>query len=257
MRHTSPRSIAALLVAAPLLSAATCSHKPDDRAEAEAQVHYEMGVQAMNSNDARTALLEEQKAVQLDPKLDRAHDALGLLYHVSYGDRAKAIEHYKRALELNPKFSEAYVNLGNVYQDEGRYDEAIPLYEKALSDILYKTPFIAENNLGWCYYKKGEVQAAVDHIRSALVPNPGFCLGHRNLGIIYSETHQPEKAVAAFSHYAKHCPEVADARYRFGRALLAQGDSEGARRELSACVERGRGTAMGSDCQRLLEQLSQ
>ncbi|MBI5545541.1 MAG: tetratricopeptide repeat protein, partial [Deltaproteobacteria bacterium] len=139
---------------------------------------------------------------------------------------------------------------------QGRFDEAIPLYEKALADILYKTPYIAENNLGWCYYKKGQVQEGIDHIKSALVPNPKFCLGYRNLGIILTETHQAEKAISYFALYAKHCPEVADARYRHGRALLGQGDTAAARRELTACVDKGRGQPVGEDCQRLLDQLS-
>ncbi|MGC4115334.1 MAG: tetratricopeptide repeat protein [Myxococcales bacterium] len=180
-----------------------------------------------------------------------------MLYHVSYGEKDKAIEHYKKALVINPKFSEAMVNLGNVYLDQARYEEAIPLYEKALSDILYKTPYIAENNLGWCHFKMGNVQLAIDHIKSALVPNPKFCLGHRNLGTIYTETKQPEKAQQSFCLFAKHCPDVPDARYRCGRSLLAAGDTEGARRELGVCVEKGKEQAVGEDCRRLLEQLSQ
>ena len=246
------------MACAPLLSAATCQKKPDDeKQKSAALLHYDMGIQAMENRDTRSALLEEQKALELDPDLDLAHNAIGLLYHVSYGDKDKAIAHYKRALELSPKFSEAATNLGNVYLDQGRYDDAIPLYEKALGDILYKTPYIAENNLGWCYYKKGQVQDAIDHIKSALVPNPKFCLGYRNLGIIYSETNQPEKATSSLGQYAKHCPEVPDAHYRFGRALLTGGDAQGARRELSLCVEKGKGAQVGDDCQRLLEQLAQ
>jgi len=256
-RLSAPTSLALAALALGCLTGATCQPVPDSKKTDEALLHYDMGVQALQSNDIRMALVEQQKAIELDPACDLAHNALGFLYHLSYGDKDKAIEHYKLALAANPKFSEAMVNLGNVYLDQARYDEAIPLYEKALSDILYKTPYIAENNLGWCYYKKGEVQLAIDHIRSALVPNPKFCLGHRNLGIIYSETKQPEKALQSFAQFAKQCPEVPDARYRHGRALLGAGDQEGARRELGVCVEKARGTQLGDDCQRLLEQLSQ
>lgn len=245
-----------LLLALPPLTGATCSPRPDDRTKDQALIHYDMGVHALESRDVRTALLELQKAVEFDPELDVAHNALALVYHMSYAEQDKAIRHYRRALEINPKFSEAATNLGNVFLDQGRFDEAIPLYEKALSDILYKTPYIAENNLGWCYYKKGQVQQGVDHIKSALVPNPKFCLGHRNLGVIYSETGQPEKAVASFALYAKNCPDVADAHYRYGRALLGTGDHGGARKALGQCVERAAGQAVGEDCQRLLEQLS-
>lgn len=250
------RPLLLLLLALPALTGATCSPKPDERTRDQALIHYDMGVHALESRDVRTALVELQKAVGFDPDLDLAHNALGLVYHMSYAEQDKAIVHYRRALEINPKFSEAATNLGNVFLDQGRFDEAIPLYEQALSDILYKTPYIAENNLGWCYYKKGQIQQGIDHIKSALVPNPRFCLGHRNLGVIYSETGQVEKAAAAFAAYAKNCPEVADAHYRHGRALLGTGDHAGARKALDGCVEKAAGQPLGEDCQRLREQLS-
>jgi Tfp pilus assembly protein PilF len=240
------------LVAAPALAGATCSPKPDKKAQDQAVIHYDLGVQAMQGGDSRQALSEYQKAVELDPSLDLAHNALGLVYHLSFGETDKAIAHYRRALELNPKFSEASTNLGNVYLSLSRYAEAAPLYEKALSDILYKTPYIAENNLGWCYYKRGDVQAGVDHIRSALIGNPKFCLGYRNLGIIYAETGKPDKAVDSYAKYVKSCPDLADAHHRYGTALLEAGDAAGARRELSACAEKGKDEALGEECQRLL-----
>ncbi len=57
---------------------------------------------------------------------------------------------------MRPTFSEARTNLANVYLDQGQYDEAIKLYEQVLNDMLYPTPFIAQGNLGWAYYKKGD-----------------------------------------------------------------------------------------------------
>lgn len=240
--HRSLRSsLAALLLVAPLLAGATCSSRPDPRAREQAAIHYDLGVQAMRGCDARAALNEYQRAVELDPQLDLAHNALALTYHLSFGDTDSAVRHYQKALEINPKFSEACTNLANAYLAQGRYDEAIPFYERALSDMLYKTPFIAENNLGWCYYKKGDVQRGVDHIRSAIIANPQFCLGHRNLGIIYGELGEPQKSADGFALYAKHCPEAADAHFRYGAALLKLQDTEGARRELQACIERSGG----------------
>ncbi len=239
------------------MGGATCQQRPDPKAREQALLHYDIGTEALQgNNDPRAALLEYQKALQLDPDLAVAHNGLGVVYHLSYAEKEKAAYHYQRAIELNPKFSEAHTNLGNLYLDQGRYAEAIPLYEKALSDILYKSPFIAANNLGWCYYKQGQVQQAIDHIRSALIPNPKFCLGHRNLGVIYSETNQPEKALASFADFVKHCPEVPDARYRYARALLASGNADAAKKEFSACAEKARGLPLGLDCQRLLDQLS-
>jgi Tfp pilus assembly protein PilF len=246
------RSTLALALALPFACGATCSRRPDPRERDQAAIHYDLGVQAMQTRDARTALAEYQKAVELDPDLDLAHHALGLVYHLSFGRLDEAIAHYRKAIEINPKFSEAYTNLANVYLAQGRWGEATELYEKALSDILYKTPYIAENNLGWCKYKKGEVSAGVDHIRSALVVNPRFCLGYRNLGLIYAETGQPEKSVESFGRYAKYCPDSADAHHRLGTALLKISDEAGARRELKTCVEKGGEELVAEECQKLL-----
>jgi type IV pilus assembly protein PilF len=247
----------ALAAAAAALSGATCGMKAGKKEQEQAAIRYDLGVQAMQNGDARGALAEYEKAIALDPSFDLAHNALGLTYHLSFGEVDKAIAHYRRALELNPKFSEAYTNLGNVYLSLQRYTEAAPLYEKALSDILYKTPYIAENNLGWCYYKRGQTQAAVDHIKTALIANPKFCLGYKNLGIIYSEAGAPDKAAESFGRYAKSCPNLADAHHRYGAALLKVDDSAGARREFSTCVLKGKDEPLGEECQKILGLLDQ
>ena len=40
---------------------------------------------------------------------------------------------YEKALILKPDFAEAYNNLGNVFQDQGKLDEAIDVYKKSIS----------------------------------------------------------------------------------------------------------------------------
>lgn len=201
----------------------------------QAAIQYDLGIEALRICDARTALEHFQQAVRVDPGLDVAHAALGLTYHVSFADPLKAIAHYRKALELKPKSPEVNCNLANVYLDLGRYDEAIALYEKALEDILYKTPFIAENNLGWCHYKRGDAEKGIDHIRTAIIANPKFCLGYRNLGIIYAEQGDQAKAAENFALYAKHCPGSPDAQFRMGVALLKLGDTAGARQAFELC----------------------
>lgn len=202
----------------------------------QAAIQYDLGVEALRVCDARTALEHFQQATRTDPGLDLAHAALGLTYHLSFADPLKAIAHYKKALELKPKAPEVNCNLANVYLDLGRYDEAIALYEKTLEDILYKTPFIAENNLGWCHYKRGEVEKGIDHIRTAIIANPKFCLGYRNLGLIYGEQGDHAKAAENFTLYVKYCPSSMDAHFRLGVALLKLGDRDGAHRSFGECA---------------------
>jgi Tfp pilus assembly protein PilF len=251
------RRLVLLILALPLLSGATCNAKRDAKLLEQAAIHYDLGVQALQHCDSRGALTELQQAIEMDPHLAVAYNALGLVHHLSFAQLPEAIAAYRKAIELDPKLTEAYTNLGAVYLSQGRYEDAIPMFEKALSDILYKTPYIAENNLGWCYYKKGEVQLGIDHIRSALVANPRFCMGHRNLGIIYSEMGQPDKALENYARYAKNCPAKAEAHQLYGMALVKSGEREQAKKELAACASKAREEEKGDpeekvgDCHKL------
>ncbi len=258
-RRTAWRSLGALALAAALLGCA--GHRGvTAKQRDQAAIQYDLGVEALRACDARTALEHFQQSVRTDPGLDLAHAALGLTYHVSFADPLKAIAHYKRALELRPKSPEVNCNLANVYLDLGRYEEAISLYEKALEDILYKTPFIAENNLGWCHYKRGDVEKGVDHIRTAIIANPRFCLGYRNLGLIYAEQGDHARAAENFALYAKHCPDSPDAQFRLGVALLKVGDRAGARQAFARCAvtapepDEARAPGLNKGCREVRDQ---
>jgi tetratricopeptide (TPR) repeat protein len=165
------------------------------------------------------------------------------------------VAHYKKALEARPGFSEAKTNLANVYLAQARYDEAIKLYEEALNDMLYPTPYIAQGNIGWALYKKGETERALQSIKAAVTLNPGFCLGYKNLGIIYDETGNLSEACRYFGHYREACPDVADAYLREGACQVKLGKMEEARQSFTACEAKAKSQVLKDDCRRLLEAL--
>src|SRR5713226_936520 len=114
-----------------------------------------------SEQELQGALHEFQIALEMDPNLAEAHYAIGTLLHLSFGRREQAIEHFDKALAIRPNYSEAKANLANVYLDLGQYDRAIALYREALNDMLYPTPYIAQGNLGWALYKKGDTRGAL------------------------------------------------------------------------------------------------
>lgn len=238
-----------------LLGFAGCRHTPDEKALQNAQIHYDLGVQAQQSNP-QMALQEFQKALDLDPNFVEAHNAMAVLLHLSFNRPDEAIEHYRKAILLRPAFSEAKTNLGNVFLDQKRYDEAIKLYEEALNDMLYPTPFIAQGNLGWALYKKGEVKRGIDHIKASVTTNPKFCLGYRNLGIIYDEQGEVEESCLQLGRYRERCPDLADAYFREGICLAKTGKSVAARTNFETCEAKASTDAMKDDCRRLKDKLS-
>ncbi|MFL5344809.1 MAG: social motility TPR repeat lipoprotein Tgl [Hyalangium sp.] len=232
-----------------------CKHVPTEKEQQSADIHYNLGVQAQQAGKIQEALSEFQRAVELDPDNADAQNALGILLHLSFRRHSDAIEHYQKALEVRPNFSEARTNLANVYLDQGQYDEAIKLYEQVLNDMLYPTPFIAQGNLGWAYYKKGDTEKGLENIKAAVTLNPNFCLGFKNLGLIYEQTGNTDEACKAFGHYREKCPDVADAYLREGVCLAKQGQGDTAKERLETCETKASESALKEECHRLREHL--
>ena len=55
----------------------------------------------------------------------------GLAYD-NQGRYDQAIANYSRAIELNPDYVSAYYNRGNAYDNQGRYHQAIADYSRAI-----------------------------------------------------------------------------------------------------------------------------
>ncbi len=233
---------------------AGCKHVPSEKDQQAAQIHYDLGVQVQQS-DPQAAFQEFEAALRMDPELVEAHNALGVLLHLAFNRGDEAIVHYKQAIEGRPGFSEAKTNLANVYLDQHRYDEAIKLYEEVLNDMLYATPYIAHNNLGWAFYKKGDARKGLDQTKAAITTNPKFCLGYKNLGIINDEQGNTAEACKQFGRYRENCPAEADAYYREGLCQAKTGKRSEARKSFDDCVAKTGPEALKDDCRRLKEQV--
>jgi len=249
-------SVALALVAAGAL--ASCAHVPTEKERQGADAHYDLGVNAQNSGDVRSALQEYDEALKLDPDFADAHNAKGVVLHLAFDRKDEAEKEYKRAIEIRPTFSEARVNLGNLYLDEGRLDEAMALYQQALNDMLYATPYIAEANLGWAYFKKGNSAQAIEHLKAAVTTNPQFCLGYKNLGLVHDARGELASACAEFDRFVSACPKVAEAYQLRGSCQVRQGRASEARASFDACVENATGPTQArvrEECIRLRDRL--
>ena len=69
------------------------------------------------------------------------------------GKLEEAIEAYNKALAIKPDYAEAYNNMGNALQDQGKLEEAIEAYNKALAI----KPDYAEAYTTWALLSKSKV----------------------------------------------------------------------------------------------------
>jgi len=135
---------------------------PKDRAN----LHAELGAGYYERGQMDIALQELNEASTLDPSNARVYNISGLVYAM-LGDNAKAEQSFQRALALAPQDSDIHHNWGWFLCSTGRPREAIPEFELALRNPLYRTPDVAMVNAGRCSMAFGDNAAAESYFRRA------------------------------------------------------------------------------------------
>ena len=131
----------------------------------DAKVYFDRGMNYINKGDFERAIIEFDKALQLNPNDAKAYNSRGLaLFHTD--DINRAITDYNKALQLDPDFAEAYMNRGNAYSQQGDLERAITDYGKALQlDPNYTDAYFFR---GIVYAEKGEKDKAIVDLQKVL-----------------------------------------------------------------------------------------
>jgi len=140
---------------------------PKDRAA----LHAELGAGYYERGRMDIALEELNEAVALDPGNPQIYNYFGLVYAV-LGENAKAEQNFQRGLALAPDDSDIRHNWGWYLCSNGKPRQAIPEFEMALRNPLYKTPEIALINAGRCSAEFGDIANAESYYRRALARSP-------------------------------------------------------------------------------------
>lgn len=237
-----------IAAAALLALASACVHVPTAKDREGAEVHHDLAVIAMQQGRAQEALKEFQEALSLNPDLAEAHNGLGLIYHWSFGRLADAKKEFEKALELKPNYPEAMNNLGVLFADMGEHKAAQALFEKALADPLYATPYIAQVNLGWSLHAQGRSPQGEQLIRAALQVRPDYCMGHRQLARVLEAGGRAEDATTSWEKFAKYCPEEPEALYHAGIIAEHKGRVADAAKAWRTCIEKGGDKPIAAEC---------
>lgn len=124
-----------------------------------------------------------QRAVELKPGYALAHNNLGIAYYTGRRQSKEAIEEYQKALSIHPDNADAHNNLGLAYAVQGRLEEAIQSYRRALTlqqEIMQSSdaPILSSNlaviytNLGKAYAAHRRLIEAREALKLALDLNP-------------------------------------------------------------------------------------
>jgi tetratricopeptide (TPR) repeat protein len=108
---------------------------------------------------------------------DAHFNLASVLWHE--GKLDEAIHHYQKAVQFRPDFPDARNSLGSALRQQGRLDEALAQYQQALQ--LRPDSESAHFNLAKALYQKGNVDQAIAQFQSALQLEPADMEAQNNL----------------------------------------------------------------------------
>ena len=157
------------------LAACTSSStvKQDPNEPSASDIFVRKGAQYMENGQLEIALRDLQHAVDLDPRNAEAHNALAALYE-RLNRPEDAFSHYEKALSLDENDGNTLNNYGRLLCGQGKHEQAMGLFRRAIDAKLYRQPWVPLTNAGICSRSTGKTQEAAEYLRRALESNPTF-----------------------------------------------------------------------------------
>jgi tetratricopeptide (TPR) repeat protein len=129
---------------------------------------------------------------------------LGICYE-KLGRYQEAIPLFKKAIQLNPGSANAYNNLGAALVHLGEYEEAVKQYQLSIKlDPYY---FKAYCNLGGLLAKMGHYPEALEALKSTIQINPDYFEAYQNLASTYQRMGKLEEIIPLLQAYLKRNPK--------------------------------------------------
>ena len=282
--------VSCLLVVAIALLGGACAHGPDEATIAAGRGHYEAAIAVLGEAHKaeaagdlpgkdfkyREALQELINAEKKTPDDAPMHLLMGQVYFLGFRRHDEAIVHLQKAIALKAaqaptdaapaerEYPEAEQTLGVVLVDKGQPEAALPHFEKARTNLLYATPYFAEQELGTALFKLGRYDQAVQHLNVAIQQQPDLCGAYTRLADVEEARGQDARLQKVLEDFLTRCDTerlrpnvgarlVAPAFFKLGESRLRTGNKDGAIDAFRTCATRFPGEAAAGECARRLE----
>lgn len=162
---------------------------------------------------------------------ERAHSQLGV-YHFGRQDYETAIEHFQDAIEINPEFSPPYNLLGYAYRSLRNFEaaeDAIQMYVELIPDEPNPYDSYAE-----LLMKDGRFEESIEKYEKALEINPQFVfsyVGIANDQIFLGESDQARRTLRKLYETARNSGERRTALFWAAASYVYDGSTKKALRE--------------------------
>lgn len=166
-----------------------------------------------------------KRATRLSPNWVASWETLGMIYQgvqsLAIGAEDWGIKSFEKAIELEPTNSLLYSKLGKIYFAKNEFDKARDQFIKA--ETLKPDFFEPQLFLGLIKEKQGDVKGAaksLERLQNLYPLNSDIAF---QLGRLYFNQRETDKAIAQFQNALKINPNHLDSLYSMALALEKQG----------------------------------
>ena len=210
------------------------------------------------------------KTAEQEPTNPHPHAAIADAAYRN-GDIATAVGEYQKALKLKPDYWIGLMGLARIWAQQGRYDEALPLFAKtaeqeptnpyphaAMADAAYRNGDIPRAvreyqkvleidpdypigliGLAQIWAQQGSYDKALPLVEKAIRATPDDPILNANLGFLYYKTNQNAKAMPYLEKALRLNPEELWAHFNLGMIHLQQKNFVPAREHFERAVQGG------------------
>lgn len=158
-------------------------------------MNNQMGMSLYKQGNYTAARGEFQRAVANDPwNADYLHNLAAA--QKRQGDIAAAEQTYRKALNVDPAHQPSYHGLAMLMKENGRTTEAVEM----MQGWVEQQPYLAEPYIesAWLKRETGDIAGSEQLLLQALRIKPNDHVATAQLGQLYQDTNQPDRAVAMY-----------------------------------------------------------
>jgi eukaryotic-like serine/threonine-protein kinase len=199
----------------------------------EALKAFSMGITTGRTQGDAASIPFDKRAIELDPNFAVAYADLGLSYG-NLGQASLSAENIKKAYALRDRVSEheKYRISALYYQNvTGELDQAIQIYEMWAKS--YPQDLVPPGNLGFIYSELGQYEKALADSQESVRLDSNTVVGFTNLADVYLSLNRPADAEKAIGQAQAHKLDGDFLHWAIYLLAFFKGDAAGMERQIA------------------------
>ena len=192
----------------------------------QARCYTFLGLNLVRLGRMEEAEASLQQSLAIEPSAE-AYNQLAALW-MEQGREEDAIAGYEKAIAADARYTAAHCNLGDVWRRRGEWARAVECYRRAVASDPQNPPALAA--LGRTLLKMGQPAEAERHLEKAVVLSDQNAEVICDLGDAWQSLGKIESAIEAYGHALELAPQL-------GRAWFSKGCAESHRLDYIAAIE--------------------